>query len=248
MDNGHDINKVRPSDDNIFRPKKIGLVVGLPFCGRLLVPDWALAFAAVNYPGNTNIEFRAIKGGEVGPARNEIAQHALDSGAEWLWFVDDDTAPPFFAPRKLIQDLKEADPDVMVAAGIYVSKQEYPEPLVYLDEGSGPHWRWKIGDVFECGLIGTGCMMIRVELFKHLPKPWFRTVDVVPDGLVDGELVMGASYSDDLYFCKKVKEAGFRILADGGIVCVHWDRNTQTPYSLPKDSYPLKPKEEAIAV
>ena len=91
--------------------------------------------------------------------------------------------------------------------------------------------------------IATGCMMIKTEVFQHLEKPYFKTVDEEPDAEVILKLV-----TDDLYFCKKVTDAGFKILADGAILCTHWDYRTDppTPYQLPPDSYPLK-EESKVA-
>lgn len=210
-------------------------MIGLPFCGRPVMPEWALAMMAQAYPLNMTIEFAPLKGRKIDEAKNEITRHAIDAGAKYLWFVDDDTAPPPHAARKLIIDLETAPDAVMVAAGIYVSRQEYPEPLVYLKNGEGAFWKWKAGEVFECCGIGGGCMMIKVEVFKHLPEPWFKTVDCYSDQ--DG---IENQFTDDIYFCDKVIKAGFKILADGGVLPIHWDTASQTPYCIPEDSYPFQ--------
>ena len=220
--------------DNPFRPKRIGLSIGLPMAGRLHVPEWSLAFAALNYPSNTNVEWVTIKGHEVGEARQAIAEKVVESEIPWLFFLDDDTQPPYFCIRRLIYDIQNAAPDVMVAAGIYCSKTNPPEPLVFKEDGMGAFWDWKVGDVFECASIGTGCMMIRTEVFKHLEKPWFKTVSETPMEGDTGKFEI----TDDLWFCRKVRETGYKILADTGVQCIHWDVDTQTPYLLPEGSVP----------
>ena len=197
-----------------------GLVVGLPFCGRPVAPEWAIALQSLNYPANMNLSISALKGVEVGEARCRIVQHALSIGAKYVFFLDDDVAPPYYAVRRLIYALEQADDNVMVAAGIYVNKQPVaPEPMVFQEDGDGPFWKWKVGEVFECGSVGTGCMVIKTEVFQHLAEPWFKTVNECDEESDIRKLEM----TDDLYFCKKVRDAGFKLIADGGVLCIHWD-------------------------
>lgn len=248
---------------------RIGLVLGLPFCGRPVSPEWALALSSLNYPANMNLSISALKGIEVGEARCRIARHALELNAKYLFFLDDDVAPPYFAVRRLIYALEQAPPEFMVAGGIYANKHSHPaEPMVFQDDGMGPFWQWKAGESFECQGLGTGCMLIKTEVFRHLPEPWFETVNVCDEASDVRKIEM----TDDLYFCKKVRDAGFKLIADGGVLCLHWDvfscscghpkhahdgskleqpcavqqcdckRYVMTgkAYTLPADSYPLK--------
>jgi hypothetical protein len=53
--------------------------------------------------------------------------------------------------------------------------------------------------------------------------------------------------TDDIYFCQKVKAAGFNILAHGGVLCGHYDVKTNKIFTLPEDSYPMKSLKEAEA-
>jgi GT2 family glycosyltransferase len=232
-----------------------GLLVGIPFT-RLVAPEFMMSLVTQSYPIGTNLVFFTATGVEVGDARNAIIEKALESGSRYVWFVDDDTAPPNFAVRKLIYQLEQNGPPygkAMVCAGIYCTKEEPASPTVFTGEmGNGCHWGWKAmnaetgeeGDVFECTGIATGCMMIRTELFKHIEKPWFKTEDKEP---TDSK-VFREQRTDDLYFCEKVLKAGYKILAHGGVLPVHWETKDgfefRRPFVLPKDCYPLKPREK----
>jgi hypothetical protein len=215
----------------------IGLVVGLPTRGNKVGFEWSLCMAGQNYPINTNRWTVPCKGKPIDEARTKIAKFALEKKAKYLFFIDDDTAPPFHACRKLMYDLEQADDDVMIAGGIYTTKEQFPAPIVFNGNGAGPFWKWKKGELFECSGIGTGCMLIKTEVFTKIEEPWFKTIDNPPDGQKVLEIA-----TDDLYFCQKVTDAGFKILADGSVLCVHWDYSTDppTPYYLPEDSYPMK--------
>lgn len=216
-------------------PNQAHIVVGIPFCGRPVAPEWAMAMATQSYPLATNITYATCKGMEVGAARDYIVETAQQHNAPYIWFVDDDTAPPVGAIRAL-KYVMEQNPHAAIVGGVYCSKTEIPEPVVFRGKGAGSFWHWKIGDVFECDGIGTGCMLIRTEVFSKLEKPWFKTVDVACEDAKTFKI----QQTDDLYFCDKVIAAGHKILAHGGVLCVHWDAQTGKPYMLPQDSYPVK--------
>jgi hypothetical protein len=210
-----------------------GLAIGVPSSGRPCPVQWAVALATMSYPVNTNLSWIHVIGESIDDARERIVEEAQKAGVKYLWFVDDDTVPPIDAARQLIYILDQeaaAGSKVMVAGGIYCAKQTPPTPLVFESSGSGPKWDWKVGDVFDVWGIGTGCMMINMEIFNHLEKPFFKTTSEVH--LVE---------TDDMYFCAKVNKAGFKIKAHGGILCSHWDSKEGVIYTLPKNSYPNQP-------
>jgi hypothetical protein len=235
----------------ILNPIPIGMTVGLTFGRRSgegqypsakpVPAEWAVSMLAQVYPLNVNVCKFTTCGEEVGEARNHIVEEALKMRSKYLWFVDADTAPPKEAARVLMYLLEQSPDDVMVAGGIYCAKMNPTEPVVYRGHGSGAFWKWKVGEVFECTGIGTGCMMIKTEVFKHLEQPYFKTVHEIPENmkLANGAAVDSIQTTDDLYFCDKVTAAGFKIMAHGGVQCIHWDIETGTPYMLPQDSYPV---------
>lgn len=234
-----------------LNPMATGLVVGIPFNGRPVAPEWAMSLATQNYPLNTSVMFMTLKGTETGEARNRIVEDAIKIKAKYIWFIDDDTAPPSYAIRSLTYALDQQSGELgnaMVCGGIYCSKSDPAAPVVFKEEGMGTFWNWKIGEVFECGGIGTGCMLIKTELFQYLEKPYFKTVDENCDSLKEGSITFKSQLTDDLYFCRKVRDAGFKILAHGGVQCIHWDISTGRAYTLPTDSYPMKELAARTAV
>lgn len=217
--------------DELTNPQ-MGVVVGIP-TSRPVTPEWAIGLATQNFPTNTNVCYAPVRGLKVDEAREVIVKGAQDLKAPIIWMVDDDVECPLGACRQLLQTIRQADDDVMVVAGIYPSRNaSNPEPIVYQTNGHGAFWKWKKNTIFEVtGTIGTGCMMIKTEVFGKIPKPWFKTVDTE-----NGKI------TDDVWFCERVREAGFKILADAHVICTHWDNATMKPYVLPEDSYPMLPK------
>jgi len=219
---------------------RTGLMIGVPLSGNPLVPEFTFHFAALHPPMDYNVEYAVVKGRPVDEARNQIAQSAVDKKAKFLFFIDEDVTPPAHTIRQFIYHM-EHFPKVGVCGGIYCHKS-YPQmPMVFRGNGAGPYWDWKVGEVFECSGIGMGCTMIRVDILKDIPKPWFKTVDSV-EGYLDGKN-LGEIWTEDLYFLKKVEEAGWQIIADGGILPNHWDAKSGTPYNLPPHAKPLRRTE-----
>lgn len=220
------------------------LVTGIPFSGRYVAPEWALSLMHLRYPRNCRTGQYAVKGLGREIARTKLVEKALSEDAEYLFFIDDDTAPPLDTISLLMREL-DTDPDAMVIGGIYTTKQEPIEPLVFMGQGKGPHWKWKYGEVFPCWGIATGCMMIRCEVFKKIPTPWFRDIDDI-ESVGEDTHVFGKEgkpdifrMTDDLYFCKKVNDAGYKVLAHGGVLPVHWDQKGYG-HTLPANAYPVR--------
>jgi cellulose synthase/poly-beta-1,6-N-acetylglucosamine synthase-like glycosyltransferase len=223
---------------------KVKVAVTIPF-GRRVVPEWATQFANLSYPTNCRYAHLWAKNMKRDLARNTLVQQALDLDAEYVLFLDDDTAPPLMTPSALVSVLDQADENVVVCGGIYSTKTDPATPIVYKEPLSGPFWRWKYGEVFPCFAVGTGCMMIRASVFKALPQPWFRDIDNRDEA---DAMILSATQddgngkfrvTDDLYFCHMLAEHGYKVMAHGGILPMHFD-DGGTPHVLARDSYPLK--------
>jgi len=228
-----------------------GMAVCVASSGRPVDIRWALTLPTLIYPVGMSVGWFArqnkkeeVEKGETrAQNRERLMEEIIKIGAPYALFLDDDTIPPPWAPRYLHAEINR-DPKAMVCGGIYCTKEDPPAPIVFKELGSGPFYNWKIGDVFECAGIGAGCMLIKTEVFKHISKPWFAEPDedfsdkVVEINGVSCPLTRSTA-TDDLFFCKKVADAGFKIMAHGGVLPVHLDQNGKM-YTLPLSSYPCQ--------
>lgn len=195
------------------------IAIGIATNGRRVELAWAKSIAKIfrtapissdfivvnNAPDATDSNPKRIA--KIAANRQQIAEQAVEDGFEYLFFLDDDIV----CPAETLQLLHNqfTDPQVMVCGGICPAKEEYPTPLVFKEfDTGGPFFGWKKGDVFPCKALGTGCMMIRTKIFESLNKPWFKFDDEHKQG-------------EDVYFCRKVNEAGFIILAHAGVLPDH---------------------------
>lgn len=233
---------VNPSD------YKLKVIIGLPFAGgdRYVPGEWALALAAFGWPMNCRYAFYPVKGKPREVAREQICEKAVQMKAQYVGMLDDDIQPPLDVWQALIREL-DSRPDQFAAIGAVCPSMSH-EPMVFLQSEMGPHWQWKKGDVFECAEIATACILIRTSALAKIPQPWFRDLNTVEECIAAGTLqpndehadqLVRSQVTDDIYFCRKLQAAGLTLLAHGGCLPVHWDRDGNT-YELPPDSYPFQ--------
>ena len=208
---------------------KRGITIGVPFTGRKLVPEWGWTFAQLRWPMNCDLVFERVEDTEIGAAREELAERARLHGTHYLFFLDEDVAPPLNAVKLLLEAM-DARPDAVIIGGIYTDKNDPTQPMVFNEPGNGPYWDWEYGKCFKLGFgVATGCSLINVELLDRIPRRWFQTVET------DRE-----RWTEDMWFCKQAREAGFSVYAHGGVLCRHFDLTTGKSYSLSSNSKPFR--------
>jgi hypothetical protein len=218
----------------------MNIVIGIPSrSGRRAPPEWGICLAAQSWPINSIVHHLIVKANVLDVARglmttarqrNEIVMRSLDADAKYILFMDDDTSPP---PGSLIHAfsiLEQQGPplgDVMAVTGIYVTRRDPCEPVLFRRGHQGAFWNWKVNTVFDVDGCGAGCFLVGTGIFKELPSPWFE----------------GQHGNEDVNFCEKLRDAGYRILAHGGILCAHWDAKEDKAWVLPVDSPPFREVE-----
>lgn len=222
-----------------------GILVGIASSGRPVNIGWSLSLInlALNAPMGTFVTWMVENGTDRAGNREKLAEAAIAGGARYLFFLDDDTICPNTTLKYLAYEI-EKDPAIMICGGIYCTKELPSVPIVMKRFGDGPYFRWKKGEVFDCEGLGTGAMLIKTEVFQHLEKPWFYEPNEAPVGesIKMGDKVvpiMHRSGTEDLYFCRKVLDAGFRIVAHGGVIGLHVGQDG-TPYGLDPSAFPLR--------
>lgn len=217
-----------------------GVLVGLPTLGRPVSLRWASSYKSLNPPINFNMTICQIQGRAVADARNFMVEEALRLEARYLFFLGDDVVVPPHTLRQLVTRL-ENNRDIGVVGGVYCSKTSPTAPLVFRGNGQGSYWDWKVGEFFEVTGLGMDATLIRTEVFKEIPKPWFKTINT--DGFADG-VNKADQWTEDLYFLKQVSDgAKWKIYCDASIICDHEDVFGGKTYGLEPDSLPLRRPE-----
>lgn len=241
-------------------PGGVGLVIGVPWDGKPTTVEWSFGLMNLHAPTNYDIRWAMVKGKPVDEARTMIVESALREKAKYIFFLGTDVTVPPYCVRQLIFHL-EHYPKYAIAGGIYCHKSPPQEPLVYRGNGRGPYWDWRVGEIFDVSGIGMDATLIRTEVFEQIPKPWFKTVDSL-DAYYDA-VAKAEHWTEDLFFCDRVSKTchkcgkpeadhkdqeekdkhefeGWGILADGSLLCKHWDNMAGVAYELPINSKPYR--------
>ena len=217
--------------------------------GRSLPCDWHIAMNQLIRPTNAGYCETFRKGMPPDDALNDMAEEALHRNVQYIFYVDDDTQLPPMTIMALMTALENADADVMACGGIYCTKTNPPEPIVYKEPNQGAFWNWKVGEVFPCFALGMGSLMIKTEIFRKMSKPWFKWLrsseemfsypEAFPETWSTEPLAKYGGCTDDIFFFRKLKNLGYKALAHGGVLPIHWDQAGKS-YWLPADTIPTR--------
>jgi hypothetical protein len=188
-------------------------------------------------------------------AQNIIVGEAIKGDYEWLLLIEDDTIPPPDAFVKFNKYMRDAKTPVV--SGLYFSRSQPSEPLVFRGRGTSVYWDWKFGDKVWVDGVPTGMLLIHMGLLRAMwdESPEYnvgnsgiiaRRVFEQPQKIYvteDGHFNT-LSGTSDLLWCTRVidgdflKKSGWNkyknkkypFLIDTSIFCKHIDRHTGVQY------------------
>jgi len=204
-----------------FKEEKPGnlIAVGVPTKSGYFSTNFWISTLQYQTPINVSTVYIPVIGKPVDEARNIIVEQAKRMGARYLFFVDDDVLVPNFAIPRLL------NLGVKVASGVYYTKYQPPTPVVLNKGVPGGYTDWVQGDVIDVDYIGMGCCLIDMSVFDEMEPPYFKYLK----GASDPSDKRG-TIGEDVWFCKKVAEAGHKVWVDTGIQCVHEDFANRMQY------------------
>ena len=183
------------------------------------------------------VQFEFVRGYDVATARNNIAQCALNIGADYVLMVDNDVVLPKDALKLLLEDPKE------VCIGYYAHRGN--DNLYHgrtcacklKDENGKEYYHYPLESEYtaeemhrmkDAGLTkieihggGMGCAMVNTDVFRKTEYPWY---DWVNYGDQDRGML-----SEDLYFCVQCRIHKIPIFTDVRVGCGHLLRHVQWP-------------------
>lgn len=207
----------------------VNVVVGIPSFG--MVSTYFLqSRMAQQFPLVSSAIDKIVLNKPIAEARNEIVQYALDQGANYIFWLDDDVIAPGDAFLKMYNHQKD------IVNGVYWSKSNPPMPLLFRNHLEGPYWDWHIGDFVEIDAAGNGLTLVKTDVYRKIQKelggPWYST----EYSSFKGQNSSPSNNTEDLYFYWKAKKAGYQIWADTSIQAFHYEKNSQILYSMPPNA------------
>src|ERR1051326_3950498 len=142
--------------------------------------------------------------------RNETSKRFVASGSEYWWIIDTDIK---FEPGDLGKLLELARPDNIVSALYFARMAGNLVPVWLRYNGSQYELQGKLAlasDPIELDAIGMGFCVIGRQVVEALGSKAFDHF------YLNGELV-----GEDVAFCHRAKERGFKIIGDPNTVVTH---------------------------
>ena len=172
--------------------------------------DWIISLMNLQLPAGTRLQFQ--RGVPIDVSRNTLVRSAQENKAAFIFFLDADVLPPPDIVGRLMSW------KVPIVSGVYWSKKGYPAVWDQHPSGQGftPVKSLPTKGLLEVAGIPMGCALIDMRTFSCIPDPWFHWG--LRDPRKEGE---GEGQSEDLEFCKKASEHGFKIYVDPQMRCLH---------------------------
>jgi len=111
--------------------------------------------------------------------RNIITSKFMESSADYLFFIDDDTLPPKGVMTHLISLGKQ------FVSGLYFLPSEPYNPIAYIRNEEGfyqPIWNYAKGTLQQVDSVGMGCAMIHRSVFEKIKEE--HVIYKRPDGSI----------------------------------------------------------------
>lgn len=209
---------------------------------------WSRAAGGVAWPFNRTKAVLYVEddvGNEIAEARNKLVAESLARESdtmeiEGIFWVDDDVI--------LVSSLALRALDshhVPICSGVYFSKEEYPQPLVFPAVGQGVD-QFVPDKAYEVWGHGMGLTLVRMEVYRRMRDEldigidkygnpqWYKTPGKEdadrPPAIRDGIMDMGGT--EDLYFCSQAAKLGYKPVIDTGrhAFGFHMDMKTRRCY------------------
>ena len=173
----------------------------------------------INAPRKYDIEVGFHVGSLVYDSRNALAERAINSNAEYIFWLDSDMT---FMPSTLNEMLLTlVNNDLAILTGMYFRRRPPFTPTLFREltispmgvrcdhypEGEIPE-----KDLFEVAGCGFGCVLMRKDVL------WNVMIQQNKDGLLFSP-IMGVG--EDLSFCWRARNCGYKIVCDPTIALGH---------------------------
>jgi len=186
------------------------ILIAIP-TARNIEPETFKSIYDLKIPDGYDVNFQYFFGYNIDQIRNLIADWVV-KGYDYLFSVDSDISFDSDTLEKLLNH------NVDVVSGLYIQRKPGQHVLeVYEHNGYGgvsniPYGKIKDRGLVEIASCGFGCVLVKAQVVKSIGYPQFEYHSAIDHT---------NTVSEDVDFCRKALEKGFRIWADTTIQCRH---------------------------
>ena len=200
-------------------PEKVNkrILIGIP-TAKNIEPETFKSIYDLVIPDGYDATFQYFFGYNIDQVRNLIADWVVN-GFDYLFSVDSDIS---FAPDTLSKLLAH---DRDVVSGLYIQRKPGQHILeIYEHTPTGgvinmPYGKLKDRELVEIAGCGFGCVLVKAEVMRTIGYPQFKYHSAINHA---------NTVSEDVDFCKKARDKGFKLWADPSVLCRHTGSSTFT--------------------
>jgi len=181
--------------------------VAREFCMSLALIDKSVANCTLDSIGSSLIY----------DARNKLAKDAIKADTDWILWLDSDMVVPPDVLERLLKTAEENEADIV--SGLYFRRAAPFSPVAFdtikIDEEQGITTEvvnfegHELKGVYEVDAVGFGCVLTSTQVVFEMLATY-----------KDCFSPLGKS-GEDISFCHRAKQLGFKILLDCDIKCGH---------------------------
>jgi len=154
-----------------------------------------------------DVEVLPVAGQPIDKNRNTLVKFALEKKPDYILFIDSDQV---FLPA-MLDCLISLNQDVVSA--LCFQRHRPHDPAIRV--GGKVLKDFNEGDIIEVDQVGMAMILIRSEVFRKIPYPWFKNEWRVKDG-------NDYLHMEDLYFSDLLKKYGYKIYVHTGVISDHF--------------------------
>ena len=207
--NGQEQNKNAREIVKMSTEKK-RILIAIP-TAKNIEPETYKSIYDLVVPEGYQTTFQYFYGYNIDQVRNLIADWVV-KGYDYLFSVDSDIS---FAPDTLVKLLAH---DKDLVSGLYIQRKPGLHILeIYEHNTRGgvsnvPYEKLKGRALVEIAGCGFGCALVKAEVMRKIGYPQFEYHSAIDHK---------NTVSEDVDFCRKARDKGFKIWADPSVLCSH---------------------------
>ena len=189
------------------------VLIAIPNIGTVST-NFMAQMLGLNY-GKYRISYQFLKSNLLYLSRDKLAISAIKNNYDYILFLDTDQQVPDDVVIKMAEHLDKGE---NIVTALIFTKQKPYNPCIYkssevrengqLDLKYYPLNEIDIEKPFYVENCGSGCVMIKTDVFRNIPQPWFHPFPY--------------SGEDVTFFHIATHKYGYKILCDPTINVGHW--------------------------
>jgi len=192
--------------------EKIKLAIGIPLVDPTVPAAFLDSFVMMRKPSFLYLRPQ-YSGMNIADVRNQLVERALENGCTHLLMMDSDQVFPVDTIEKLLSHNKDVTSSIVhrrYPGFDCILYRGIPSMYVHVSDEDILDSRER-KELLEIDATGCGCVLYNTEVFLKIDPPWFEF----------GRDEKGSLVGEDIGFCYKLKQNGYRIFCDTTIDIGH---------------------------